>query len=55
MEQTIASWSMVMVHALMVAGPGSMPQLTRSWARELAEAQEKGALLVYYGKLPFGG
>ena len=28
MEQTIASWSMVMVHGLMVAGPGLEPRLT---------------------------
>ena len=28
MEQMIASWSMVMVHGLMVAGPGLEPRLT---------------------------
>ena len=28
MEQTIASWSMVIVHGLMVAGPGLEPRLT---------------------------
>jgi len=34
MKQMIASWSMVMVHALMVAGPGLEPNIARSWARE---------------------
>ena len=29
MEQTIASWSMVMVHGLMVAGPGIVPHLSQ--------------------------
>jgi len=33
MEQMIASWSMVMLHGLMVAGPG-LARLARSWARE---------------------
>ena len=34
----IASWSMVMVHGLMVAGPGHEPKLARSWARETDDA-----------------
>ena len=34
MEQMIASWSMVMVHGLMVAGPGLEPNIARWWARE---------------------
>ena len=38
MEQMIASWSMVMVHGLMVVGPVIQPQLARSWGRGLAEA-----------------
>ena len=33
MKQMIASWSMVMVHGLMVAGPGIKP-LARCWARK---------------------
>ena len=36
MEQMIASWSMVMVHALMVADLGLALELARCWARELA-------------------
>ena len=36
MEQMIASWSMVMVHALMAAGSGLVPQIKKMWARELA-------------------
>ena len=34
MKQMIASWSMVKVHGLMVAGPSSSPVFARSWARE---------------------
>ena len=34
MEQMIASWSMVMVHGLMVAGLVIVPLYARSWARE---------------------
>ena len=37
MKQMIASWSMVMVHGLMVAGPGIKSKLARSWARETDE------------------
>ena len=33
----IASWSMVMVHGLMVAGPGDLPELIRYWGRETDE------------------
>ena len=34
MEQMIASWSMVMVHALMVAGPGLVPRFHKIlWSR----------------------
>ena len=51
MEQMIASWSMVMVHGLMVAGPGLKPKLARCSNRKINEAQIKVALLVYYGKL----
>ena len=39
MEQMIASWSMVMVHALMVAGAGVEPrnsQIVGSWGRRAA-------------------
>ena len=34
MEQMIALWSMVMVHALMVAGLVIVPLYARLWARE---------------------
>ena len=37
MEQMVALWSMVMVHALMVAGPGIKSKLARYWARETDE------------------
>ena len=37
MEQMIASWSMVMVHGLMVAGLILVPIKTRSWARKTDE------------------
>ena len=37
MKQMIALWSMVMVHALMVAGPSLEPNVARSWARESVE------------------
>ena len=40
MKQMIALWSMVMVHGLMAAGLSLKPQLTRSWARELASLRE---------------
>ena len=34
MEQTIASWSMVMVHGLMAAGPGLVPRFHKIlWSR----------------------
>ena len=33
----IASWSMVMVHGLMVAGLSQVPIKTRSWGRETDE------------------
>ena len=36
MKQMIASWSMVMVHGLMVAGLTLVLKLRKSWARELA-------------------
>ena len=36
MEKMIASWSMVMVHGLMVAGLTLVLKLRKSWARELA-------------------
>ena len=42
MEQMIASWSMVMVHGLMVAGPSLVPNLTRSWGR--GKPTSRGAL-----------
>ena len=44
MKQMIASWSMVMVHGLMVAGPGFELELTRYWARETNEAREHLAI-----------
>jgi hypothetical protein len=37
MEQMIASWSMVMVHALMVAGLSQVPIKTRSSGRDSDE------------------
>ena len=37
MEQMIASWSMVMLHALMVAGSSNSPILMRSGGRERDE------------------
>ena len=37
MEQMVASWSMVMLHGLMVAGPGIKSKLARLWARETDE------------------
>ena len=40
MKQMIASWSMVKVHGLMVAGSGFELELTRYWARETNEARE---------------
>ena len=33
----VASWSMVMLHGLMVAGPALVLKLTRSWAHGMAE------------------
>jgi hypothetical protein len=44
MKQMIASWSMVMVHALMAADPVSGPKLTRSWGRKANEAREHLAI-----------
>ena len=38
MKQMIASWSMVMVHGLMVAGLSLVPDLARCWGRDSAEA-----------------
>ena len=38
MEQMIVSWSMVMVHALMVAGLSLVPILARCWGGNSAEA-----------------
>ena len=37
MEQTIASWSMVMVHGLMVAGPGLEPRLTEIMGSQVGQ------------------
>jgi hypothetical protein len=37
MKQMIASWSMVMVQGLMIAGLSLVLELTRSWARGIAE------------------
>ena len=37
MEQMIALWSMVMVHGLMVAGPGMVPNFKRCWGRGMDE------------------
>ena len=37
MEQMIASWSMVMLHALMAAGPSNLPIYARQWALGMAE------------------
>ena len=39
MKQMIALWSMVIVHALMVADPGLEPKLMRWWAHKMAEAR----------------
>ena len=44
MKQMIASWSMVMVHGLMVADPGLEPKLTRSWGSKTNEAREHLAI-----------
>ena len=44
MKQMIASWSMVMVHALMVAGPGLALKLARYCGRETDEAREHLAI-----------
>ena len=41
MEQMIASWSVVMVHGLMVADAGFEPYLARLWGPEADE--EPGA------------
>ena len=38
MKQMIALWSMVMVHGLMVADLGCVPELARCWGRDWAEA-----------------
>jgi hypothetical protein len=37
MKQMIASWFMVMIHGLIVAGSGIKSKLARSWARETNE------------------
>ena len=34
MKQMIASWSMIMLHGLLVAGLGVMLELARYWAHE---------------------
>ena len=44
MEKMIASWSMVMVHALMVAGPVILPIFVGSWGRKANEAREHLAI-----------
>ncbi len=44
MEQMIALWSMVMVHGLMVAGPGLKPKLARCWGLETNKAREHLAI-----------
>ena len=44
MEQMIASWSMVMVHGLMAAGPVSKLIFAGSWGRETDEAREHLAI-----------
>ena len=44
-HKTIASWSMVMVHALMVAGPVIVLQLTRLWGPEVDEARVGNAVI----------
>ena len=38
MKQMIALWSMVIVHGLMVVGPGMKLDLARCWGRDWAEA-----------------
>ena len=44
MEQMIASWSMVMVHGLMVADPSNLPDLARYWGLETDKAREHLAI-----------
>ena len=44
MEQMIALWSMVMVHALIVVGPVIVPFKARSWGPETNEAREHLAI-----------
>ena len=45
MEQMIASWSMVMIHALMAAGPVILPIFVGSWGRKANEAREHLAIV----------
>ena len=40
----IASWSMVMVHGLMVAGPGLVPEISEILGRKTNEAREHLAI-----------
>ena len=44
MKQMIALWSMVKIHALMVAGPGLKPKLARCSNRKINEAREHLAI-----------
>ena len=44
MKQMIALWSMVMVHALMVAGPSNSPILSKILGLESDEAREHLAI-----------
>jgi len=39
MEQMIASWSMVKVHGLMVAGPSNSPEIDEIVGRKTDEAR----------------
>ena len=45
MKQMIALWSMVMVHGLMVAGPGIMPLYAMDAGRKTNEAREHLAIV----------
>ncbi len=50
----IASWSMVMVHALMAADPSNSPVYVSSWGRKTNEAREHLAIgnQMYYLSRP---
>ena len=48
MEQMIASWSMVMVHGLMVAGLALVPKLARCWARETVDPRRASGTFREY-------